>query len=142
LAQLSVGAVIVKDNRILSTGYNGAPVNYEHCVDRGCIREKLKIPSGTQHESCYAIHAEQNAILQAASYGTSIQGSDLYCTHSPCIICAKMIINVGIANVYYKHGYPDELAKEMLEESGIYLWKTEANVDEKEEHLYMKLKIY
>ena len=117
-----IGAVIVKDKRILTTGYNGAPAGIKTCVERGeCLRKKLGIPSGTKHELCYAIHAEQNAIIQAAKLGVSIQGATLYCTHQPCVICAKMIVNSGITRVVYKHGYPDEFAVQMLKEGGVQL---------------------
>ncbi|WP_290902673.1 dCMP deaminase family protein, partial [Ferroglobus sp.] len=95
----NVGAVIVKDKRILSTGYNGAPMGLPHCLDIGCLREELNVPSGERHELCRAVHAEQNAIIQAAVHGVSIKGATLYTTHQPCIMCAKMIINAGIVRV-------------------------------------------
>jgi dCMP deaminase len=117
----SVGAVIVKEKRILSTGYNGAPSGIKHCIDIGCLREKLKIESGQRHELCRGIHAEQNAIIQAAYHGVSIKGADLYCTNLPCIICAKMIINAGLTTIYYAAGYADDLSKDMLNEAGINL---------------------
>jgi len=117
-----IGAVIVKNKRIVTTGYNGAPAGIKTCVERGeCLRKKLGIPSGTKHEICYAIHAEQNAIIQAAKLGSSIDGATLYCTHQPCVICAKMIVNSGITRVVYKHGYPDEFAVQMLIEGGVKL---------------------
>ena len=117
-----IGAVIVKNKRILTTGYNGAPAGVESCVERGeCLRRKLNIPSGTRAELCYAIHAEQNAIIQAAKLGVSIEGATMYCTHQPCVICAKMIVNAGITRVVYKHGYPDEFAVQMLKEGGVQL---------------------
>jgi dCMP deaminase len=119
----SVGAVIVKDKRILSTGYNGAPSGIRHCIDIGCLREKLGVESGQRHELCRGIHAEQNSIIQAAYHGASIKGADLYCTNLPCSICAKMIINAGIKTIYYKAGYADDLSKEMLDEAGIDLIK-------------------
>ena len=98
-----VGAVIVKEKRILTTGYNGAPSGIESCAEKGeCLRRKLNIPSGTKHELCYAVHAEQNAIAQAAKLGISVEGATLYCTHQPCVICAKIIINAGIKKVIYK----------------------------------------
>jgi dCMP deaminase len=115
----AVGAVLVKDKRILATGYNGVPSGIEHCLSRGCLREQLGIPSGQQHELCRGLHAEQNAIIQAARYGTIIAGSICYCTTQPCIICAKMLINAGISEIVYQHPYPDELTMEMLEESGM-----------------------
>ena len=117
-----IGAVIVKDKRILTTGYNGAPAGVKTCVERGeCLRKKLGIESGTRHELCYAIHAEQNAIIQAAKLGVSIEGATLYCTHQPCIICAKMIVNSGIVRIVYEKGYPDEFSRQIIEESGVLL---------------------
>ena len=114
-----IGAVIVKNKRILTTGYNGAPAGIRTCVERGeCMRKKQGIASGTRHELCYAIHAEQNAIIQAAKLGVSIQDATLYCTHQPCVICAKMIVNSGISRVVYREGYPDEFARRMLLEGG------------------------
>lgn len=116
-----VGALIVKDKRILSTGYNGAPTGCSHCEEVGCLREKLQIPSGQRHELCRALHAEQNAIVQAAMYGVSVQGGTLYVTHQPCVMCAKMAINAGIKRIVFKGDYPDQLSKELLEEAGIEL---------------------
>ena len=119
-----IGAVIVKNKRIITTGYNGAPAGVESCVERGeCMRRRLNIPSGTQHELCYAIHAEQNAIIQAAKLGVSIEGATLYCTHQPCVICAKMIVNSGISRVVYEQGYPDEFALKMFEMAGVEILK-------------------
>ncbi len=118
-----VGAVIVKDKRILSTGYNGAPSGIKHCSETGCLREKLKVPSGERHELCRGLHAEQNAIIQAAYHGVEIKNSILYCTNLPCIICTKMLINAGITKIYYKDGYPDKLSKDMFEETKIDLIK-------------------
>ena len=115
----TVGAVIVKDNRILATGYNGAPSGIEHCADRGCLRQRLNIPSGERHELCQAIHAEQNAIVQAAYLGVSVADATLYCTTQPCILCTKMIINAGIKRIVIKESYPDENSRKMLEEAGI-----------------------
>ena len=121
-----VGAVIVRDNRVMTTGYNGASAGVKSCVEKGgCIRVKLGIPSGTRHEICYAAHAEQNAIIQAAKYGINISGSTLYCTHQPCVICAKMIINAGITRVVYKEGYPDEFSMELFGEAGTKVEKYE-----------------
>ena len=115
-----IGCVIVKNKRIVTTGYNGAPAGIKTCVERGeCLRDKLGIPSGTQHEICYAIHAEQNAIIQAATLGQSVEGATIYITHQPCVICAKMIINAGIQRIVVREGYPDELAVEMLREAGL-----------------------
>lgn len=115
----AVGAVIVKDKRILATGYNGAPSGVRHCAEIGCLREKLNVESGMRHELCRGIHAEQNAIIQAALHGVSVKGADLFCTNQPCSICAKMIINAGIARIYYRSGYADELARDMLAEARI-----------------------
>jgi dCMP deaminase len=114
-----VGAVLVKDKNILATGYNGVPSGISHCADVGCLRVKRQVPSGERHELCRGLHAEQNAIIQAAKHGVNISGATLYCTNSPCVICSKMIINAGIARVIYLEGYPDALSREMLEESGI-----------------------
>jgi len=118
----SIGAIVVKDKRILTTGYNGAPAGIMSCKEKGeCLRQKLGIPSGKQHELCFAIHAEQNAIIQAAKLGVSISGATLYCTHQPCVICSKMIVNAGIIRVVYKHPYPDEFALQMLNEACVNL---------------------
>jgi dCMP deaminase len=115
----NVGSLIVKEKRILSTGYNGAPSGLPHCADLGCLREAKGIASGERHELCRGLHAEQNAIIQAAYHGVSIQGSLLYSTHLPCSICVKMVINAGIDQVYYLEGYPDDLATQLIAESGI-----------------------
>lgn len=117
----AVGAVLVKDRRLLSTGYNGVPTGVTHCEVSGCLREKLHVPSGERHELCRGLHAEQNAILQAALHGVSIKGASLYCTNLPCIICAKMLINAGVRRIVYLDGYSDVLAGEMLEEVGMEL---------------------
>jgi len=114
-----VGAVLVRDRRILSTGYNGAPSGMRHCLDIGCLREQLNIPSGERHELCRGLHAEQNAIIQAAFHGVSVNGSTLYCTNHPCVICSKMIINAGIVHVIVREHYRDDLAEEMLREATI-----------------------
>ncbi|QEK13233.1 cytidine deaminase [Crassaminicella thermophila] len=116
-----VGAVIVKNKRILSTGYNGAPTNTAHCLDIGCMRAEQKIPSGQRHELCRGLHAEQNAIIQAAYHGVSIEGATLYVTLQPCILCAKMAINAGIKKIIFKGTYPDELSMNILKEAGIEL---------------------
>ena len=122
----SIGAVIVKDKRVMTTGYNGAPAGFPTCKERGvCLRDELNIESGTRAEVCYAIHAEQNAILQAAKLGISIDGATLYCTHQPCSICAKMIINVGIKRVIYEQGYPDPFTLELFEQAGVTLERYE-----------------
>jgi dCMP deaminase len=118
-----VGAVIVKDKRILATGYNGAPIGCRHCEETGCLRQKLNVPSGERHELCRAIHAEQNAIVQAAKAGTPIDGSTIYVSAQPCVICAKLLINAGIKRIVFEGDYPDELSKELLDESGIELVK-------------------
>ncbi|SDN93292.1 deoxycytidylate deaminase [Desulfonauticus submarinus] len=114
-----VGAIAVKDKRILATGYNGAPTGLTHCLDIGCLREQLNIPSGERHELCRGLHAEQNVIIQAALHGVSLKGASLYCTTQPCLICTKMLINCGIKAIYFAEGYPDELAVEMLKEAKI-----------------------
>ena len=115
-----VGAIIVKDKHIIATGYNGAPKGLPHCDDLGgCYREKLGVPSGQRHELCRALHAEQNAIIQAATLGQSIEGGTIYVTHQPCVICAKMIINAGIKKIYIKESYPDKMAEDIIKESGI-----------------------
>lgn len=114
-----VGAVLVKEKRILATGYNGAPSNIEHCEKTGCIRERLKIPSGERHELCRGLHAEQNALLQAALHGVSVEGAKIYATSQPCIICAKMLINAGIKEIAIAGPYPDKMAREFLREAKI-----------------------
>jgi len=116
-----VGAVLVKDHRILATGYNGAPSGIKHCLEVGCLREKLNVPSGQRHELCRGLHAEQNVLIQAAYHGISVADSTLYCTNLPCIICTKMLINAGIKVIYFKEGYADELSRDMLEEAGVRL---------------------
>ncbi|MDR0696784.1 MAG: dCMP deaminase family protein [Christensenellaceae bacterium] len=119
-----VGAVIVRDKRILTTGYNGAPSGLLSCKEKEeCLRTQLGIKSGTRHEICYAVHAEQNAIIQAARTGISVQNAILYCTHQPCSICAKIIINSGIRRVIYKHGYPDDFSCKMFEEAQVEIVK-------------------
>ena len=118
-----VGAVIVRDKRVLATGYNGAPTGLSHCAETGCIREKMGVPSGQRHELCRGLHAEQNAIIQAAYHGISIKGSTLFCTTLPCSICFKMLINAGILEVVYEEGYPDELTEAFLKESDIIMTK-------------------
>lgn len=120
-----VGAVAVKDKRILATGYNGVPTAIEHCSKVGCIREKMGIPSGQRHEICRGLHAEQNIIIQAATYGVDISGADIFCTNYPCVQCAKMLINCKIKRIYYAQAYPDELAMEMLKEAGLAIMQLE-----------------
>ena len=118
-----VGAVLVRERRIVATGYNGAPSGIRHCLepDVGCLREQMGIPSGERHELCRGLHAEQNAIIQAALHGVSLKGSTLYCTNMPCSICSKMLINAAIEAIYYREGYADSMAAAMLEEAGIPL---------------------
>jgi dCMP deaminase len=118
-----VGALIVKDRRILATGYNGSPMGTKHCAEVGCLREKLNIPSGQRHDICRAAHAEQNAIVQAAYSGTCIKDSDMYITTQPCSICAKLIINAGIKKIVFKGDYPDDLAMSLLNEAGVRVVK-------------------
>ena len=116
----TIGAVIVRNKRIITTGYNGAPAGLDTCRDRKtCLRDEMKIPSGERAELCYAIHAEQNAIIQAAKLGVAIDGATMYCTHQPCVICAKMIVNAGIARVVYKYPYPDKFAQKIFELSSV-----------------------
>ena len=119
----AVGAVVVKDRRILSTGYNGSPTKVRHCLETGCLREQMNVPSGERHELCRGIHAEQNAIIQAAFHGVSIRDASLFCTNLPCSICAKMIINAGIKKIYYLDGYADTMSEEMLQEAGVHVAK-------------------
>ena len=122
-----VGAIIVMENRILTTGYNGAPKGLPHCGEVGCLREEMKVPSGQRHELCRGLHAEQNAIIQAAWHGVKIQGGTLYCTHQPCVICVKMMLNAGIKKLVYSGGYPDELAAELLKTSPLEVVRYEKN---------------
>ena len=110
---------MVKDKNILATGYNGTPSGIRHCSEVGCLRQQMKVPSGERHELCRGLHAEQNAIIQAAKHGVNIDGAVLYCTHSPCIICSKMLINSGVKRIVCSDGYPDPLAKAMLDEAGL-----------------------
>ena len=117
----SVGAVLVKEKRILATGYNGAPAGVKHCEEVGCLRADSSIPSGTRHELCRGLHAEQNVIIQAAYHGISIRDATLYCTNKPCVICSKMIINAGIKKIYYEEGYDDALSEQMFAEAGLEL---------------------
>jgi len=114
-----VGAVLVRDKRMIATGYNGAPSQIAHCLDVGCLREQKGIPSGERHELCRGLHAEQNAIIQAALHGVSIEGTTLYCTNMPCSICTKMLINARVVKVIYFEGYADSLSNALLAESGI-----------------------
>ena len=114
-----VGAILVRDKRIIATGYNGAPAKVSHCLDIGCLREQQGIPSGERHELCRGLHAEQNAIIQAALYGFSVEGATLYCTNMPCSICSKMLINARIEKIYYKEGYADSLSSLLLDEAKV-----------------------
>lgn len=115
----NVGAVLVKDKRILATGYNGAPSGLKHCAQTGCLRDQMKIPSGQRHELCRGLHAEQNALIQASVHGVSVKGSVLYATTQPCIICAKMLINAGICEIIISGGYPDKMSMQFLKEAKI-----------------------
>lgn len=116
-----VGAVIVKDKRVLSTGYNGSPKGTKHCEELGCIREQMNIPSGTRHELCRGVHAEQNAVTQAAYFGVSVNGATIYTTTYPCSMCAKILINAGIREIVYDEGYVDDLSKSLLDETDILI---------------------
>lgn len=116
-----VGAILVKNKRILASGYNGAPSGLKHCEEVGCVRENSSVPSGERHELCRGLHAEQNVIIQAAHYGIPINGSIIYCTNKPCVICTKMIINAGIIKIYYGDGYDDTLSDQMFSEAGLEL---------------------
>ncbi len=116
-----VGAVIVKDSHVLSTGYNGAPRGVSHCEEKGCLRVLMNVPSGTRHELCRGVHAEQNAVTQAAYFGTSVNGATIYTTTFPCSLCAKILINSGIKEIVYSEGYMDDLSKDLLEETDVVL---------------------
>ena len=118
-----VGAVLVKDRRILCSGYNGAPAGLPHCGETGCLRRQLNVPSGVKHELCRGVHAEQNVIIQAAYHGVAVAGATLYCTNQPCSICAKMLINAGITEIYFRDGYDDPLALDMFDRAGVILTK-------------------
>ena len=128
-----VGSVVVKDKQILCTGYNGAPRGLEHCEVTGCLREQLGIPSGERLDICRGLHAEQNAIIQAALHGVSTEGATIYVTHQPCFTCAKMIINAGIVRVVCTTAYPDELARNMLAEARVPLevWDAERDMSDR-----------
>jgi dCMP deaminase len=125
----SVGAIAVNNRRILATGYNGTPKGLRHCTEVGCIRQELGIPSGQRHELCRGLHAEQNCIIQAAVHGVQLDGSTIYCTFQPCVVCAKMLINAGISEVVYEGGYPDEMAVSMLNEAGVKLRRLEPEAE-------------
>ncbi len=126
-----VGAVIVRDKRILSTGYNGAPHNMEHCLDIGCMRDQQNIASGTRHEVCRAVHAEQNAIIQSALHGISIKDATIYCTHQPCILCAKMLINAHIKRVVFEKSYPDKEAINFFNMAAVEVVQLSSKIEEK-----------
>lgn len=123
-----VGAVAVKDKRILATGYNGAPTNLPHCSETGCIREQMQIPAGERHELCRGLHAEQNVIIQAAVHGIPLQGADIYCTTQPCLICSKMLINCRIRAIFFAEGYPCEMASSLLEQAGVVYQKLQCTL--------------
>ena len=115
----NIGAVLVKEKRILATGYNGVPSGLAHCEEVGCLREQRNIESGSRHELCRGIHAEQNAVIQAARHGIPIDGASIYCTHQPCVLCAKILINAGVTEIMFRESYPDPLSQELLAEAGI-----------------------
>ncbi len=121
-----VGAVLVRDKRILATGYNGAPRGVPHCLEAGCLREALGVPSGQRHELCRGVHAEMNALLQCALHGVAADGSVMYCTSTPCSLCSKMLINAGVRRVVYLGEYPDEMGRDLLREAGVELQRGEA----------------
>jgi dCMP deaminase len=127
-----VGAVIVKEKRVLTTGYNGAPRGLKHCAEVGCLREKYQVESGTRHELCRGVHAEQNAVIQAAYFGVSVKDSTIYTTAFPCVLCAKILVNAGITEVVYKDDYVDGLSKSILEESNIVIRRWRPNAGEGE----------
>lgn len=114
-----VGAVLVKNKRIIATGYNGAPKGITHSFETGCLRDLLGVPSGERHELCICVHAEQNAVIQAAVFGVSVSGATMYCTHFPCVVCARILINAEISEIVHDLGYPDDLSRRLLDESGI-----------------------
>ena len=121
-----VGALLVREKRILATGYNGAPAGLPHCAEVGCLRDELEIPSGERQELCRGLHAEQNAIIQGALHGVSVQGADLYCTTQPCVACAKMLINAGVRRIVYEGDYADDLSLELLAQAGVELVRVSA----------------
>ena len=125
-----IGALVVRDKRILATGYNNVPSGLEHCTVVGCLRDELNIPSGERHELCRGIHAEQNAVVQAAKHGTSIDGASIYVTNQPCILCAKILINAGIKEIVFVGDYPDELSRTMLVEAGVALRQVKGQVSD------------
>lgn len=120
-----VGAVLVKNKKVLATGYNGAPMDIEHCETTGCLREEMQVPSGERHEICRGVHAEQNLVAQAAIHGVKTENSTVYCTHQPCIICTKILINAGVKKIYFKNSYSDEFAENLLKQSNVEFIKYE-----------------
>lgn len=120
-----VGAVLVKNKKVLATGYNGAPMDIEHCETTGCLREEMQVPSGERHEICRGVHAEQNLVAQAAIHGVKTEDSIVYCTHQPCIICTKILINAGVKKIYFKNSYSDEFAENLLKQSNVEFIKYE-----------------
>ncbi len=120
-----VGAVIMKEKRVLTTGYNGAPKGLKHCAEVGCIRTQNNIESGTRHELCRGVHAEQNAVIQAAYFGASIKDASIYTTNFPCVMCAKILVNAGIIEVIYKDDYVDPLSKDIMNESKVVVRRYE-----------------
>jgi len=135
----SVGALIVKDTRILASGYNGAPAGLRHCLETGCLREERGVPAGERHELCRGLHAEQNALLQAAVYGIAIQGAVYYVTHQPCALCAKIMINAGIRKVVFQGDYPDPLALKLFEEAEVVLVRFGGSSCAKKEHRFAEI---
>jgi dCMP deaminase len=133
-----VGAVLVKNKHVLATGYNGPPKGMKHCEETGCLRKELDIPSGERHEICRGLHAEQNAIIQAAVFGISIDDSVIYVTDTPCVVCAKMLINAGVEEIIYAGDYPDELAREMIEESKLKIKRFQGRIINPQEFLKNK----
>lgn len=121
------GAVLAKDKRIIATGYNGAPAGLKHCKEIGCLRNKLKVEPGQRHELCRAVHAEENCIIQAARFGVSTIDSEIYTVFYPCSVCAKTLINAGVAKVYYSEDYPDESSALLFKEAGVVVEKLEGN---------------
>lgn len=136
-----VGAVLVKNKHVLATGYNGPPKGMKHCEETGCLRKELNIPSGERHEICRGLHAEQNAIIQAAVFGISIDESVIYVTDTPCVVCAKMLINAGVKEIIYAGDYPDELAREMIEESKLKIKRFHGRIISPQEFLKNKREI-
>ena len=115
----ATGAVLVKEKRILATGYNGVPKGLAHCEVTGCLREQRHIPSGSHHELCRGIHAEQNAVIQAAKHGIAMDGATAYCTHQPCVLCAKILLNAGVVDIVFREPYPAPLSEQLLAEAGL-----------------------